>query len=473
MIQPRHPLRRPVPMLIAHLVVVLFIFALIALVGQMTSLQRLLCTGFFGLFSLTGSIILFILARRECRIDPDWPQRFGKLNAVWSIWGPASIMGWMNAGFTLNQTWGEAAVAAPVALFSTTAICLFCIGAAERRGEERRCANCDYPTPKGTLTTLTVCSECGRSLGMPAAVVFGEKQKNIGLMAFAGAMLLVGFSAAFWTRPAGAWLNTRILTALPTPMVINEALHAGYADASAWTELSTRRLTPHEAEQIAQSITQLELPTPAMIAWLQATAYDPNLGTLAFRRIFIRAAVHHRNHFYVLRDMAMTMCATPGAADPEVRDEWFARMFQLEVLGDSNAKVGQPIRFILRQSGNATLPASGHFTLVAVPTVRFGNHIKTNVAECFIRTNALQEVRNKRTIAEFTPQATGPTQLTATAWLAYVPYLDPKEWDTDCPCPDSLGYPYLKLNPDGTAIPPSNAVWFKRLDLEKTIDVAP
>ncbi len=460
-------------MLVIHLAIQIFFLGFFCWRLYQRGIPALISTLMFGVVAIGGTFMLYSLVRRANHRDPHWLTSAGRLSMAWRTWGVASCMGWMITSNAFNQTWGHTVISLPLALLTAAAFCAMMIGLADRIGDERRCAECDYPALPGTPASNARCPECGISLTSPESIVIGRKQRNPRLIAAGVAVFAIGLFSPFWTKGLGNSLNTAILSRLPTSFIIHQAFPGAFTDNAAFQELTTRKLSPSDAQRVAILVSQTRIATPAMIQWLEQSAFDPVLGTLEFRRLVVRAALSNAPAFYTLRGVASALCSTPDAADAETRDEWFGSMLRLSLHQNADAKIGQPLQLLLSEDTKATLPQPGHLALYAVVEVRFGNQVIKSDSPCPLIYRRATAAGTPLKIAEFIPSTAGPTTAEVTLWLAYTPFPKPNEYALDAGCPDSLGLPRLRFTPDGAPIAPKRVIWTKRRTIEQIIDVAP
>lgn len=148
------------------------------------------------------------------------------------------------------------------------AMCL-ALGMKQRRGDEPRCAKCEYERLRCQETADAVCPECGAAWNRPGGTVRGSVASRPGFMAAGIGLMLVSVVVLRPSRIGGVsgWLAG----AMPTGVLIESLGRSPQAGTEQWAELAQRTLSDDEHHRLAELLLDQRLRT----SYFSATAGSP------------------------------------------------------------------------------------------------------------------------------------------------------------------------------------------------------
>ncbi|MFM9995385.1 MAG: hypothetical protein ACKVU4_06240 [Phycisphaerales bacterium] len=327
------------------------------------------------------------------------------------------------------------------------------IGAAfVRSGSEPRCAACGYdvsgaPQPADPGDR---CPECGTEFRVPGGTVVGERRVHRGLVVM-GVVLVAGQFVWYATlaRSPSAMMGW-YTPYLPTGSLIREVTGAprGFT-RDEWAELNTRTLTPDDEVRLARGLIELRARQhymdPAAETWLDAYAKSGGMPA----------------------DLLERFCA-----------EWL----DLWLVAPARVRVGESVTIGLAGDYRGNIGAAGGGAALVARIVFEGFRVGDDPepqARAVTSIHGMRlmstEILNDRmrgstrsrpdALGDRSPQLTvtpnvqGTLRIRAAVWIIVNPQasgLNPVVW-----------------NDDGTPVLPADAVWTKRVELERTIEVDP
>lgn len=291
--------------------------------------------------------------------------------------------------------------------------------------KSHHCVRCDYQrAPQGPVSPR--CPECGADWLQPGGIVAGKlppRHADVqrGAVLFVIAALVVGgwLVSAFRSVGRTNWL----IRVVPTTALIYD-LRAQPHGADAWDELTSRSLDADDEKRLAAALLDQRLKTDYL---------DTARGAWLWSRV------------------------TSGTLPEALADRYFHEMFESEIVVDSQAQVGVPMRIRLQPRYRYS-----HMPMGVDDVVYFGGFFvgddpttheqSANGMQCTLLDNA--EYRKEM---DFTPKASGPLRIRAIYYLAVGLRLARHD---------------ARWHADHTATIPATAVWSRRFEVETVIHVS-
>lgn len=148
-----------------------------------------------------------------------------------------------------DRHWIEIVRFVPFMALAMTGGMLLSLGSKQRRGNEPRCAACDYERVASQEEPESRCPECGAVWNEPGATVRGTLSSRRGLIV-AGLALLLCAAVVMPLASIGPMAGF-VSRVTPTSLLIESLGRTKFGDAADWTELNRRQLSPDQRDRLA------------------------------------------------------------------------------------------------------------------------------------------------------------------------------------------------------------------------------
>lgn len=347
----------------------------------------------------------------------------------WALCGAAVVLGYAIVVTLPLEVYGYSTLEfMPAFLLLTAGMILVILSNDPNARVGLHCRKCDYEFVPGK-DAPRVCPECGRNWLRRRGLVRRRHQKKFTPLKITAIMLNV--------LACLAWLSVSKLHALvPTDWLIPRAGHPySLLPGSDWNKLSPSNLTDSQIGRLARVLLDKrandeEIDTPSTDAWFESAMVAGRLPDDLAREF-------HHVHFRF--EFALPDEISTGIPFDVALDAW---QMPISLLSRNVWVVFGGFRFDEGDPSGRMATACAPFQIGRV--VHYGRDVRQNP---------------DHPVATFNPDTTGQHTITAEYWLVATAR------NSDAPL--------VTWNPDGSLAEPPEALYFKRFEISKTIEVVP